>query len=351
MRGVCWHWVAVVCLLAVGGPAAAQVPPAAPAGPADILLPARPAPYVIPPAGPYRIPEDLGPDPLLDRPVGPPPGPFFDAELQLLGVHLRNQLRGVVAVGNRVDVFDENTVPGSPLRATVSPRFEAGYRLPEGNGEVGLAYRFLTTSGSGVAVTPLGTADQSGRLNLNTFDLTYGQREYALGPFPGYGWVFRWGVGVRLLEVDFDNNLRYRVGPGAGADAVTGQRTSNNFTGAGPVASLLLERRLSEVRQGLSFGVRVEGADSFGRINQRFYETLAGPPGGGRPVGAVAPAKFAVGPLYLNGRVGFTYAPPGTSARFYLGYQYESWFEIGRLNDSRAQLNTSGAVLRVEYDY
>ena len=39
---------------------------------------------------------------------------------------------------------------------TVSPRFELGYRLPSGFGELDVAFRFLMTQGSGS--TPAGSA-------------------------------------------------------------------------------------------------------------------------------------------------------------------------------------------------
>ena len=35
------------------------------------------------------------------------------------------------------------------LNWTVSPRFEAGYRLPSGFGEIDVSYRFLLTEGAG----------------------------------------------------------------------------------------------------------------------------------------------------------------------------------------------------------
>jgi len=170
-------------------------------------------------------------------------------------------------------------------------------------------------------------------------DLAYSQRDFSLGPYPGYRWVFRWTLGVRLAEVDFDNRLQYRAGP------VAGQRTTNNFTGAGPVAGLTLERRLPQLLQGLSFGVRLQGSDSFGQINQRYYETLAGGAGG------MTAQRFQVGVVMAAARVGFSYEPTGSPARVYVGYQYESWFDVGRLNDARAQLDTQGIVLQFQYDF
>jgi hypothetical protein len=362
MRFATGGWAATagaIAALLAGGVAPAQEP-ARPASlpPAEevipILLqppappPGQPQPYQLPPAG-LPVPEDLGRDPLLDRPFTPQPGWFTNAEVALLGVHLRNQLVETVTVGDRTDVFDSN-IPGSRLNAAVSPRFEAGYRMPNGNGEFALGYRFLTTTGSDLAVTPYGVGDQAGRLDLNIIDLDYNTREYSLGPFPGDRWDFRWTFGLRLLRVDFDNRLRYRLAPDAGPDAVAEQRTTNNFIGVGPHAALVLQRRLCWV-PGLAFGGRIEGADAFGEIHQRFSEGLAGDPTTG-PLFGQTSKNDQVGSVYLHGRVGFSYDSPGRNhSQVFLGYQYETFFHVGRLDDSRAQLDNQGLILRAEINY
>ena len=72
---------------------------------------------------------------------------------------------------------------------TVSPRFEVGYRLPSGFGEVDVAYRFLLAEGSGSTTDPIAapdaTAALTSHLNINVGDVDYASRETSLGPNAG----------------------------------------------------------------------------------------------------------------------------------------------------------------------
>ena len=74
------------------------------------------------------------------------PGWLFDVEMDILGTHVINHLGEnttppIFAAGGGANV------PMAPLNWTVSPRFEAGYRLPSGFGEVDVSYRFLIRMG------------------------------------------------------------------------------------------------------------------------------------------------------------------------------------------------------------
>ena len=307
----------------------------------------QPAAYALPPVEPLFPREEVGPDPLLDRPFAPQPGPFANVDLGILNVHLRNQLQGTVSVGDRSDTLQ---LFGAPTGTTVSPRFELGYRLADGWGELSLAYRFLTTSGSATRVNEFGTAAQHGGLELNVFDFDYGSREYSLGPFPGDRWYFKWTIGVRLTEDFFDNNYNYALAPGAAADAIIAQRSANSFVGVGPHAALDVRRNLCGV-PGLAVGGRLEGSDSFGKNSQKFFEELAGTPATGPVFGRTAD-RFLVGVLSLRGQVGLSYeVPEWNHTAFFLGYQYESWFQFGRLDPSRGQLDLQGFFLRGEINF
>ncbi len=64
-------------------------------------------------------------------------------------------------------------VPMAKLDWTVSPRFELGYRLPSGFGEVDVAYRFLLADGTGSTpagstASPDAAAALSSHLNSNS---------------------------------------------------------------------------------------------------------------------------------------------------------------------------------------
>jgi hypothetical protein len=314
--------------------------------------PERPPPYVLPPIDRSPVPEGLGFDPLIERPFAPRSGWYTDVETSILSVHLRNQLRETVSVGDRSDPFDENLVPGSRLNTAVVPELGLGYRMANGLGAFVLSYRFLRTSGSAVTGAGLGPALQHGHLDLNVVELDYRSREYSLGEFPGDRWNFRWSFGLRFAQSDFSNRLSFASpNPLLPADAVLEQSTFNNFAGLGPHAVVLVERKLDRVLPGLAFGGSLDSGDTFGGIVQHFSETINGTPGTGPQVG-VTNNKNQVGVLSLRAQVGFSYTVPRWNHSYlFVGYQYESWFQLGRLNSSRGQLNLSGLVLRLEYNF
>jgi hypothetical protein len=332
------------------------------AGPAAYLLPPSALPlqergsaaYVLPPVEPLFVPEGIRDDPLLDRPTAPQPGVYFHTELAVTGVHLTNQLSGTVTtVDGRVDPV---APPGSPLDATVSPRFELGYRLPNGAGAFGLGFRWLTTSGNGTTVGDFGPAAQHGRFNFNVADLDYHTREFSLDWFPDDEWDFRWTFGLRAVNLYFDNRLAY---PPSGPDAVTAQRETNGLNAFGPHVALDLHRKLDGLLPGLAFGGRLDYTDLFGRIRQRFLEDI-----GGVSHAASSFGRFETAAEVFQAQVGFSYTLPKSwnHSFLFLGYQHETWWHIGRLsnqaapnaggaNNSRAQLELEGFVLRAEFNF
>lgn len=317
----------------------------------------QPAPYALPPVEPVRIPEHLSNDPLLDRPFAPQPGWYFYTETYITGVHLTNQLSGAVTTpGGRTDGI---APPGSPLDTSVSPRFELGYRIPNGFGEIGLGFRWLTTSGSGDTVGAFGPATQHGRFNFNVLDLDYHTREFSLGCFPGDQWDFRWTFGARALNLYFDNRLNYTA-VGAGPEAVTSQGDTNGLNAYGVHVALDLHRKLDGLLPGLAFGGRAGWTDLFGRVRQHFSETLAG---GAAPTTSFA--RFETSPMAFEGQLGFSYtAPNWNHAFFFAGYETQYWWQIGRLSNqlapvpnigsainSRATLELQGFVIRAEINF
>src|SRR5262249_18005897 len=140
------------------------------------------------------------------------------------------------------------------------PRFELGYRFPQGCGELLVSYRFLSTEGSDT----LSSFDLDGsegllrsRLSLDVVDIDYASREYCLDSH----WGMKWRVGVRIADVVFASR----------ADGLfIEQRTSNDFVGAGPHVGLDLWRSLPV--PGLALFGKVEGAFPVGEITQGFEE-------------------------------------------------------------------------------
>jgi hypothetical protein len=334
-------WLAAVALagLAVAAEPADDTPP-------------QTAPYVLPPAG-FPVVQFLRPDPLLDRPDAPPPGPFFDVETRLVAVHLRNQPSNFVALPD--GSTDALRFGGNALDDSVSPRFELGWRLADGWGDLRFSYRFLATSGSNqtpslriltdangnTTLTDLGNAHQGGRFDLNVADFAYWSREFSLDE----QWEMRWGVGARMAFVYFDSHFTVDS-PGAGQGSVLSQGMSSTTRAYGGFAALDLSYRTAV--PGLAVFGRLDAGQLFGRVKQIYNEQLTG----GGPLPLSTRNDGSVGLPMLDAQVGLSYTVPGwNKSRFLIGYEQEVWWQVGRLNDARGQLEDYGLFLRAEINY
>jgi hypothetical protein len=330
-----------------------QVEAPSPTPPADVGSETLPSPTPVPPPQQpaYVLPPPDWPifdfskrDPLLDRPDAPQPGWYADVQTSILALHLRNQLNNPVQntlTGN----MDTVAFAGNRLDPTVSPRFEVGYRLPNGWGSLQLGYRFLVSQGGTLHLFNQMPATVQGGFDYNMIDLTYVSREFSLGPL----WEMRWGVGLRSLFLYFDANLAV-LNPASDPGTVLGQRETNHDKAIGAWAFLDLSRRVSSI-PGLAFFGRMEGTDMLSRIKQTAAETVANGAG-------VEPLVFdtrfdnSVGLNILAGVAGLSYTVPQWNySRFMAGYQYETYFQIGRIQNSRAQLDVQGLFLRAEFNF
>jgi hypothetical protein len=116
-----------------------------------------------------------------------------------------------------------------------------------------------------------------------------------------------------------------------------------------------LEREIGA--SGLCTFLRLEGTDFFARIAQRYGETVAGNAGQG-PQHFEAHYTGSVAPSILRGVIGLSYTVPRWNhSRFLLGYEYEQFFQIGRLSgpagvpDTRGSLDAHGLMLRAEFNF
>jgi hypothetical protein len=293
-----------------------------------------------PPAPPGPPPADLpGPyfehDPALDPHQMPQPGWFTDVQLAIVKPHVRNDLTGSVLLGTNSSfnaltgappTVDTVSLQSAPLNWTVAPRFEVGCRLPSGFGEVALAYRFLATQGSTLAPAPDGTARLSSRLNVNQLDLDYVSREWSLWPH----WEMKWRVGLRLASVYFDSRADEPFDVAAAGSMVFEQRDSDSWRGIGPHAGLELRRKLDCDGQWSVFA-RADFATMLGRQRQGFFEvsTNAGPDG--QPLTGSNRASGSQDVPIAHVEVGVSWQPYQEFFVF-MGYQYEKWWDVGRLN-------------------
>jgi Legionella pneumophila major outer membrane protein precursor len=347
----------LLALTLVGGllsafPAAAQTPnpPANPPPPDP--LPGLPRPLdqplsllqPAPPRPPYTCESLPGPyfqpDPLLDLPPLPPPGWVADVELGILSPHVKNKLVNTVRAGARPP--DTVALPSAALDWAVMPRVELGRRLPSGYGEFVLSYRGLGTEGNELVEGPAGLAALHSRLDLNVLDADYRSWEISLGP----EWDMRWTCGLRLAYVFFDSRAD---GPPV-LGGLTEAGTSNSYVGFGPHAGLELQRHLG--CPGLTLVGKADVSTLLGRLRQGFFEEAVGPDGG--PVRGETRVSSSQDVPTVTALLGFGWQPPACpNTRFFLGYQYEYWWNVGRLSstNSRGELGDQGPVLRAEIGF
>jgi len=327
----------------------------------------RPAPFVLPPPPDYTVVNEgwIG-SPLLDRAEAAPPGFVFNVESSVLWPHFTNQLQGGHAPDFSVGAPPSGGLPitgdivrfsGNRLDATVSPRFEFGYRFPDGFGELRLSYRFMATKGSDVTVVAppfandnLGPAAQTGSLDVNIIDLDFAMRQFSLGP----DWEMRTAVGMRYATAFLDSQVTFLnpvtlVGSPFGTAPFTRltqtEVVGNRYFGAHAV--LEVGRRLWV--PGLTLFGRLDGAGMYGRVHQTFKETFVEPPGFTQQR-----VTNGVGTPMLAGQVGFSYdIPEWNHARFLIGYQFEEWWQFGRGDNdlSFGPLYDQGIFLRAEFTF
>jgi hypothetical protein len=266
----------------------------------------------------------------------PPSGWYASVEADVTGVHFKNGLVNFVTVGpTQMDLVH---VPGPDLDWTVAPRFEVGYRMPRGFGEVALAYRFVATDGSENLTSDQGSTSLKSHFNENAIDFIYANRDFPLGP----GWEMRWKVGVELFSAYFDAKATLPM-----AGGVFEQRTSDRFIGAGPLAGLELHRWLAV--PGLALYGQLEAASIWGRMQQDFEETTT--PSG--PSGLAQDAR-SQGSGVIRAQVGLSWIPPAYKhSRLFLGYQWEGAFQVGRDDNtgSTGDVTENGIFFRGEFSF
>ncbi len=316
-------------------------PPSAPTlGPPTALpntgpLPPPPAP----PGAVYPISQPPGPGPTGWGPYGPPPMPpswFANVEVDILKPHLKAALSNVVVFPDGT----ETTVapPTTNVGWTAAPRFEVGWNVPNGLGYFALYYRGFATDGRQDALALDGTPFAlRTRLDVNMAGFDYGIAPYTFAP----RWDVDARIGVALADVFFDNQ--------AVSDVQT-LYASNNFFGAGPHVRGEVRRHFG-LLPGLDFFGRADLIVFVGQIHQRFREIDGGD--GGSTEGFFVQRKTQTVPMLML-QTGLSYTPPSLSNwRFSAGYEFEEWWDVGRLNmlNSRGQLTTNGIFLRANVTF
>ena len=294
--------------------------PQTPDQPASLYAPATPAFTCDTPQGPY-----FDCDPRTDPPVLPQPGWFADVELGVMLPHIMNDTHEAVTVNG---VTSRVQLPGGTLDWAAAPRFELGYRLPEGFGEIALAYRFLGSQGHSTVSGAFDAPDAIGsvltRLDIQTADLDYASNELSI-----CSWWAKWRIGLRGADVYFDSQVDESLAAAEAGSGVFERRMTNNFWGIGPHGSLELERRLTD--WGLLVLGRVDGSILLGRVDQAFFETSTTKVGGQFLTGQTLESQAMAVPQ-LEGNIGLGWRPPSCPAlRVFAGYENEHWWNVGHV--------------------
>jgi hypothetical protein len=306
--------------------------------PASLLqpAPAEPPYSCAPLPGPYFERE-----PLFDPPALPQPGWFARLDVTFLKPSVQNRLSGQPQIGNQPP--GQVNLPSASLDWTAAPYLQVGYRLPSGFGEIALAYRGFGTRGTSTFADTDGPASLHSRLDVNQVDLDYLSREYSLWPHC----EMKWHVGVRLTYLYFDSRADENFDDAAAGSGIVETSVSNNYWGIGPHAGVELARHIDGA--GLSFVASVDATTLLGRVRQGFTETdVTGATGLFRNSGS---QQVPV----LDFKAGLNWQPPQYPQwGVFLGYEYEYWWNVGRLSttpDSRGQMKDQGIVVRAAYNF
>ncbi len=348
---------ALVLALLPLGPASAQTPPPInpdlpnplaslprpPDAPASLYAPPSLSPQASPLPGPY-----FEQDPRLDPPELPPPGWFTDLGVELIGAHFKNHLVDAVQLGGPSSNLAPNVVHVAPaeLDATAAPRVVLGYRLPSGFGEVALAYRGFSTQGTGQGPAADGLAALKSRLDLNVVDCDYRSWEFSLWP----KWDMRWFLGGRYVSLYYDAQAGESLAEAQAGSGVFSTRSTNSYVGFGPHVGVELARKLEGT--GLALFTRTDAAIFLGRIRQGYFEQAVD--ANGLPLVGQTREFSSQAPAMINQQLGVSWRPPGwRDTHFYAGYEYEYWWNVGRLSKgvARGELSDQGVVLQVEFNF
>ncbi len=296
--------------LAAAAPAQTLPPIPVPAPPPGGPLGLRPPPPPPPPPSPF----EANPSPL--NPCVPDSW-FASSEIAYLFPQI---------VGHGTPTF---SVPSADLDTGYAYAFEVGHRLPNKEGEIVGAFRFLNAEGTDGGVTS--------RLAVNSFLLDFGTPPDEFAP----RYTASWRIGARADQLYFDSRQVL-----AGGQVF---QASNNFVGGGIHGRVDLERRIVMI-PGLSLFGRLDGSVLVGSVQQRYRDEAAG---------AVLTVRNSRAVPTVQAQVGLSYAPPALPGwKFTGGYMFEEYWKIGTLGInanggviSKGEAWWHGAFLRAQYDF
>jgi len=261
----------------------------------------------------------------------------------------------------------DGTFPGNPvalpigaLNFTATPRFEIGYRWPEGLGEIRGTYTRIQATGNRTIPDQLPgfTRALRTRLQMNVVDFDYCFSEFNLGDIPLIptmaqtpGWL-----GLRRPPTIYQNDplaIRFRLGGRAATmflDAqatgaqVLNERMMNNFAGAG--FHVAVEGTKAMPWRPLSLYGKLDFAGVLGTVQQNFERTDA------LGNSAQSAVDTEVGVPCFGMEWGLQYVPASISNfRASMSYQYGHWWQFADTDDSTAIFQTNGVLLSGQWGF
>ena len=162
----------------------------------------------------------------------------------------------------------------------------------------------------------------------------------------------RWFVGGRLAFIYYDSSSQESPAEAAAGSGIVATGVSNSYVGFGPHTGLELSRKIQD--SGFSAVARVDMALELGRIRQGFFEESTAVNALGNPIGGATRESSSQAVPMTNVQVGASWQPPGWSdTHFFLGYEYEYWWNVGRLSKSisRGEMSDQGVTLKAEFNF
>ncbi len=308
----------------------------------------------LPPSAPGLPPPELESpyirrDPLLDPPQWSQPGWFWGVEIGVIHPHLvdgsNNQDHPIVTKSGRsVNV----ALRSARLDWTIAPRIEIGYRLPSGLGQLSVADRFFSSSGTGAYHTAGGTAIRSTKLSVNYTDFDYGSQEYT----PWENWGMKWRAGVRQAETYIRTQSNQSLAQATAGQGILYANSNTSTVGAGIHFTVELERKFPSA--GFSFINKFDVGDTFSRLHQNFSALTTTTNSAGQPEGGVVKESVFMQLPMLNWQVGLGWQPPGhPNLSFFVGYTLEAWWNVERRTGttSNGNFTTQGVVLQGGWNF
>jgi hypothetical protein len=265
------------------------------------------------------------------------PDCYVNAEIALVFPHLSSLLTAPVSLGENGPVTMV-ALRNARLNATASVLTQLGaFRFGPGYGELAISYRFLATDGTDLvpAFDDSGAAVRRSRLNLQTFSLDYIRNDCPLG----WDTVLSWQVGARLHVVFFDTQAQ---------TAVSFEQARNYFFGAGPHAGLTLARALPS---GLELFAHFDAAMLGGYNTAQNLVVSSQETPNGILSGSDSQEQSQFAPS-LAVQAGLCWTPTRLpSSHVQGGYQFEQWYNLGRVEASRGDLSSHGLFVSWEWDF